>query len=97
MEANKDELILNLQRNINKLKSLYEQVKQEKENLLHDKKGLEEKLAEAETKYNELDQKHSSLKVAKAVMTSSDEAGEAKQRINNLVREIDKCIALLNK
>ena len=35
------------------------------------------------------------LKVAKAISTGEGSA-EARNRINQLVREIDKCIALLN-
>ena len=34
--------------------------------------------------------------VANAISGSSDDSYEAKMRINQLVREIDKCIALLN-
>jgi len=96
--VNKDELILSLKTNIDKLKSLYEQVKHENQVLLNEKKSIEEKLQNNVSKNDELEQKYSSLKVAKAVLsTNTEDVSEAKQRINILVREIDKCIALLNK
>ncbi len=36
------------------------------------------------------------LKAAKVVQISSQDAKEARARINRLIREVDKCIALLN-
>ena len=45
----------------------------------------------------ELSQKNEQLKIATHLLSGVDENREAKQKINKLVREIDKCIALLNK
>ena len=44
-----------------------------------------------------LSQKNEQLKIATHLLSGVDENREAKQKINILVREIDKCIALLNK
>ena len=49
-----------------------------------------ERLKEIEEKYNK-------LKISKALITSSEDVHDAKLRVNRMVREIDKCIALLNK
>ena len=35
--------------------------------------------------------------IAKALIGSEEDSHEAKQKINRIVREIDKCIALLNR
>jgi regulator of replication initiation timing len=43
-----------------------------------------------------LDDTNRTLKIAKS-LTGSGENTDAKLKINELVREIDKCIALLNK
>ncbi|NOR74854.1 MAG: hypothetical protein GQ525_06825 [Draconibacterium sp.] len=45
----------------------------------------------------ELSRKNEQLKIATHLLSGVDENREAKQKINKLVREIDKCIALLNK
>ena len=45
----------------------------------------------------DLGQKNEQLKIATLLLSGVDENREAKQKINRLVREIDKCIALLNK
>lgn len=45
----------------------------------------------------ELGQKIEQLRLATHILSGVDENREAKQKINKLVREIDKCIALLNK
>lgn len=45
----------------------------------------------------ELSQKNEQMRIATHLLSGVDENREAKQKINKLVREIDKCIALLNK
>ena len=45
----------------------------------------------------ELEQQNKKLKLAKSFLAESDDVHDAKIKINKLVREIDKCIALLNK
>ncbi len=49
-----------------------------------------------EEKIRELEQKIDQLQVAGAFSSSSADVKEARQNISRLVREIDKCIALLN-
>ena len=44
-----------------------------------------------------LNQKIEQLRLATHILSGVDENREAKQKINKLIREIDKCIALLNK
>ena len=46
---------------------------------------------------SDLNQRIEQLKIASNILSGVDENREAKQKINKLVREIDKCIALLNK
>jgi hypothetical protein len=41
--------------------------------------------------------KYENLKLAKMLVASEEENKDAKSRIQKIVREIDKCIALLNK
>lgn len=44
-----------------------------------------------------LHQKNEQLRLATHILSGVDENKEAKRKINKLVREIDKCIALLNQ
>jgi chromosome segregation ATPase len=46
---------------------------------------------------SEISRKNEQLRLATHLLSGVDENREAKQKINKLVREIDKCIALLNK
>ena len=69
-----------------------------------EKKVLEEKvlafnqdIKKLEQEKVELIQKNEYLKIAAHILSGVDENREAKMKINTLVREIDKCIALLNK
>lgn len=95
MEHN--ELIVELKDKVKTIISLYEAVKTEKEALL---RNNEELVSRVETQNNEIEQlkKHyNNIKLAKLVSASSEDSYDAKLKINRLVREIDKCIALLNR
>jgi len=60
-------------------------------------KELEDKLRKQGEELNELKQQNNTLKLAKAFTAESEESQDAKLQINKIVREIDKCIALLNR
>jgi chromosome segregation ATPase len=74
----------------NKIKSDYEELKSLNE-------ALETKLGESEKKIKELEIKNERFRLSGALLGEGENAGEAKRKINELVREIDKCIALLNR
>ena len=59
-------------------------------------KTLQLQLGEHQQRIDELEKANHTLKIAKS-LTGAEDNAEAKQKINELVREIDKCIALLNK
>jgi len=73
--------------------------KQKKSNskLIAEKNDLEEKIRNRENELNELKQHNNTLKLSKAFLSKNGESQEAKLQINKIVREIDKCIALLNR
>ncbi|MFV0378488.1 MAG: hypothetical protein ACK5JD_14435 [Mangrovibacterium sp.] len=58
--------------------------------------GLDQKLTYFKSENRELVKKYDDLKVAKVLSVGDDEQKQVKQRINKIVREIDKCIAQLN-
>ena len=82
---------------VEKLVHLHEQLKRENDELQKANAALRtemEGLAEAR---KGLDDKYKALKLAKVVSGTNDKNLELKLKINELVREIDKCIALLNR
>jgi hypothetical protein len=89
---------------LNDLKANTQQLFQEYDKLENEIKMLENKVLELKEEVNllekdklEIGQKNEQLKIATQILSGKDESREAKQKINRLVREIDKCIALLNK
>lgn len=58
---------------------------------------LERQVTEQQTTIDEITDKNKVLSLAKSVAGGGAESLEIKLKINELVREIDKCIALLNK
>lgn len=73
-----------------------------KDTLEHNKE-LNQALTEEKTRVQELEQRiatleqqNANLKMAKMIEITTAENQAAQKRINKLIREIDKCIALLN-
>ncbi len=53
--------------------------------------------SELKSQLKELEEKHRVLKLAKSVAGTDEKTLDIKAKINDFVREIDKCIAILNK
>lgn len=80
-----------------------EQLIEQNNQLQNDRLKLENHLAELQTQLTEANEKIASLqelngqlKTANAMGGNGEGSPEAKARINEMVREIDKCLALLN-
>ncbi|MBS2212246.1 hypothetical protein KEM09_12580 [Carboxylicivirga mesophila] len=91
------ELIVELKDKINRLIQQYQSLKSEVQLLEGEKGRLTEQLEDASREYHNLEQRFNNLKITKDLVVGSSEAGETKKRIGQIVREIDKCIALLNR
>ncbi|TRX62244.1 hypothetical protein [Carboxylicivirga sp. M1479] len=91
------ELIVDLKTKINRLVQMYQSLKSEVQLLEDERNRLTVQLEEAAREYSNLDERFNNLKLTKELVSSSDEAGDTKKRIGQIVREIDKCIALLNR
>lgn len=74
----------------------YEESRADNAHLSETNTQLEETLNLQRLRIQELEGKYESLKMAKA-LDSGAETHDAKIKINRMVREIDKCIALLNQ
>ncbi|MGE6221225.1 hypothetical protein [Nubsella zeaxanthinifaciens] len=71
---------------------------QEENQLLQaENKHQKQALAQAQATQAELDEKIRVLKLAKSIEGTSEKTLDIKQKINEFVREIDKCVVLLKK
>ncbi len=86
----------NLKKKIELIISKYEQVVSENQNLKSELSDCRSVLDTSINNIKELEEKVNRLQIAEAFKSSSQDVREAKQRIGRIVKEIDKCIALLN-
>jgi hypothetical protein len=90
-------LISNFEANVRRLMSLCNSLKEENAQIRQTVSQKEAELQKIEFSYNDLLSKYENLKLAQGVALSEEERRTAKSRYTKLVREIDKCIALLNE
>ena len=90
-------LLINFEYKVKQIIAKHEALKLEKQQLLAKTKDLEESINQLRRENQVLEQKYENLKLSKMLIASDDETKDAKSRIQKLVREIDKCIALLNQ
>ena len=95
MAAKHDAVINELNFKIDKLIKLYISSLEQNKSLESKIQTLQSELESLQKEKQDLNNKLKTTKVAKAI-SEGDGSYEAKMRINQLVREIDKCIALLN-
>lgn len=76
---------------------LYEELKQENASLRQLLSEKEDQLEGFKNSYKELEIKYTNLKAARIISVNDNELRDTKQRLAKLVREVDKCIALLNE
>jgi cell fate (sporulation/competence/biofilm development) regulator YmcA (YheA/YmcA/DUF963 family) len=85
-----------LKEKITRLISLYETAKSEKDTVIKEKAELHAIINEKNNKIKELEKRIEALQLVDAFKAGSIDQREAKQRIERIVREIEKCMAMLN-
>jgi len=75
----------------------YNNLKAECEEINNRNRALEGMLRERDEKIKELETKYERVKISGALLGEGENALEAKKKITELVREIDRCVALLNR
>ena len=73
----------------------FTQLKEENEELLNELVKKDTELQEVKKQFQLLQADYSNLKMAKMLTVSDTDVAAAKLRISRLVRDVDKCIALL--
>ena len=90
-------LIRELKGKVAELMKQYELLESECSQLENENLELKERIVSLEEEKTGLGQKYENLKLAKIYETGYNDTRVAKQRITKILREIDKCIALLNR
>ncbi len=86
-----------LESTIRELIRKYEEGRRTNELLSREKSELEEQIRQEKDRLKAIQEKYNKLKISKALIASSEDVHDAKLKVNRMVREIDKCIALLNR
>ncbi len=90
-------IINNIEVKVGKLIAKYDQLNTEKLDLQRNNNTLNVRLQEKESQIVALQDKVKLMNISKSVDASKEEVKSTRLKINEYVREIDKCIALLNK
>jgi predicted nucleic acid-binding Zn-ribbon protein len=91
-----EELII-LNRKLDELFNRYTNLRSELTDLKNGNEAFKTLIQEREVKIKELEIKYERVKLSGALLGEGESALEAKKKITELVREIDRCVALLNR
>lgn len=97
MEVEQKDIVVTLKDKVKKLLSLYNDLKAENADLKSQTEKQKNIIKNKEAELDFLKNKYNKLKLAKSLLASTGDSHDAKIKINGIVREIDKCIALLNR
>lgn len=95
MTSEEEKTIKTLETRTRQLILKFQQIKEENEELQSELVAKAKELQEVKQKNQQLEANYADLKMAKMLEIGDTDLGAAKQRINRLVRDVDKCIALL--
>jgi hypothetical protein len=96
MNNNSDDIIVRLRNNFKRIIHQYEAKKDENRTLQLQIDDLEKLVSSLKMENQELKTRYDNTSIAKAFSDASGSSHDAKIKVNRIVREIDKCIALLN-
>jgi chromosome segregation ATPase len=91
-----EELII-LNRKLDELFNRYNELKSECMNLRTVNEAIKKQLQERDARIKELENRYERIKLSGALLGDGEHAVEARKKITELVREIDRCVALLNR
>ncbi|MGE5349819.1 MAG: hypothetical protein ACM3NP_11175 [Actinomycetota bacterium] len=97
MNAKGYEEYLLLRRSVEELLSEHDKLVELAAGLRNELSDVRRQLAEKNEEVKELQARYERAKFSGAILGSGEDAVTAKRRVSELVREIDKCIALLDR
>ncbi len=96
MSVEQTEIIEGIRQKIQSVKTRLQEQKDENDQLRKEYEALEQQVQQKQTVIDELEQKNQKLSLVKGIVAEGENK-DARIQINRIVREIDKCIALLNR
>lgn len=90
-------IVAGLRSKVEKLIHLHKKSEEDKKNNFDKSLRLEKIIELKDEQIKELENKNRILRLVKSVSGTDETKTEVKQKINELVREIDKCISFLNR
>lgn len=93
---NKDNILQVFQTRARQLMYEYESVRKQRNELVKTVEQKELEIKKLHEKLENLEQSYQNLKTAKMIEINNGDVAKSKQHFEALVRQVDKCIALLN-
>lgn len=81
---------------LRQLMFLHDELKEKNQFLMEALDKKEQTLQQLQHDYDELEASYTNLKQARIISIHDSDVSDTRKRISKLVREIDKCLALLN-
>lgn len=97
MTFEQEEMIRQLKYKVRLLMAKFQTLKKENEALVAERNELLTVIEKQKRDISNLEQQYTTAKLAKSVLIPSEDRETAKAQIKRIVREIDECIALLNR
>jgi vacuolar-type H+-ATPase subunit I/STV1 len=97
MSAEQTEILEGIKQKIQSLKVRLQEQHEENSRLKQQYEDLKKSVQQKQVVISELEQKNQKLSLVKGIMADGENTQDARLQINKIVREIDKCIALLNR
>ncbi len=91
------ELLEGIKGKIETVKAMLQEQKGQNQDLNVQNEALQREVQEKQSRIDELEERNQKLSLVKGILAESENSDEARMKINRIVREIDKCIALLNR
>ena len=97
MSAEQTQIIEGIRQKIQSAKIRLKEHQDENIRLKKQYEDLQKSIQQKQVLIDELEQKNQKLSLVKGIMADGEGTQDARVQINRIVREIDKCIALLNR
>ena len=97
MTEEEKELLSTFEARLRHLIYLHDELKRENADLKQLLEASHEDCNRLKAKYQILEKRYTNLKTATTISLNGSDVKETKLRLSKLVREVDKCIALLNE
>ena len=97
MSIEETEILEGIKGKIQSVKVMLLEQKDQNRELGEENEALRKEVQQKQSEIKELEERNQKLSLVKGMLAEGEDSDEARIKINRIVREIDKCIALLNR